>query len=310
MSQIVGFYRAANNLRGVPAPTSDSVAIADGDFFEWTPSSTATADDDYVVAVTGVTTGRWVRNSGRASGYNTVIHRVRGVAHTNVADLAAFVIAAFDGLTYAAGDRILLLGQTTGAQNGIYTVGTVDTTAPLTRSADWAAAAVIPPGTMVAVDAGSIWGNALLSVTNTGNVTVATTTPTFRSHGPLKMSLTADHTTITTAGSSQVIAIGTIPANSRVSSVSFGAYTAFSGGTISDFTCDVGGTDVDMIVDGANLYAAAVNGNISAKPLGVNSTPFFATATALTATFLCGSDDVADATAGSITIDVIFDLLA
>lgn len=65
-------------------------------------------------------------------------NRARAVRTTNVADLTAFAVAtACDGLTLVAGDVVLLVAQTTPAENGPYVVGTVGGgNAPLTRP-DW-----------------------------------------------------------------------------------------------------------------------------------------------------------------------------
>jgi len=66
------------------------------------------------------------------SGVRTVL--ARNVVVANVANLAAFTVAGNDGITNVAGDVVLLAAQTTAAQNGLYTVGTVGGgTAPLTR---------------------------------------------------------------------------------------------------------------------------------------------------------------------------------
>ncbi len=253
-----------------------------------------------------------IDDTGRVS-----IHKVRGMSTANIADLAVFTVAGVDGLTYSVGQRILLKDQTTGAENGVYVVGVVDGgTAALTRAADWAAAATIPTGTMIVVDAGTLGANTLQMVTNVGDVTVATTTPAFDSFYPTtnggtiqKRTLTATHATITTAGPSQVIAIGsTLPANSRIVGVSIHTVTVFSGGTVGDFTVDIGTTgDADAIVDGADLFAAAVDGMAATMPPGIAVHKTFVAAGAqLNATFACGTDDVADATAGSCVIDVFF----
>jgi hypothetical protein len=76
---------------------------------------------------------------------NSNVYQVRGVVDSNVAALATFTVSQ-DGITYAAGDIVLLAKQTTAAQNGPYVVGTVSGTAPLTRPNWWAAAKVIPLG--------------------------------------------------------------------------------------------------------------------------------------------------------------------
>lgn len=107
------------------------------------------------------------------------VRRVRGVVTTNQAALATFTVAN-DGNTYVAGDRVLLAGQSTGAENGIYVVGTVGGgTAPLTRAADMAAASILPAGTMVIASAGTAGANTLWEVTTAAVITVATTATTW-----------------------------------------------------------------------------------------------------------------------------------
>jgi hypothetical protein len=109
-----------------------------------------------------------------------IVHSVRGVVTTNVASLSAFTVATHDGLTFVEGDRVLLAKQTTGAQDGIYVVGVVDAgAAPLTRAADWAAAAVLPANSMVVVGEGTVWKNSRWFASVAGAVTVATTSPAF-----------------------------------------------------------------------------------------------------------------------------------
>lgn len=105
---------------------------------------------------------------------------VRGVVFANVADLAAFTVAGNDGLTYVAGERVLLAKQTTGTQAGVYVVGTVATgNAPLTRAADMAAGAVMPPGMEIAVNEGTLFGGTTWFATLAGANTVATSAPAF-----------------------------------------------------------------------------------------------------------------------------------
>lgn len=109
-----------------------------------------------------------------------IVHSVRGVVTSNVADLSAFTVATHDGLTFVEGDRVLLAKQTTGAQDGIYVVGAVSTgAAPLTRATDWAAAMVLPANSMVVVGDGTTWKNSRWFTSVTGAVTVATTAPAF-----------------------------------------------------------------------------------------------------------------------------------
>lgn len=127
-----------------------------------------------------------------------------------------------------------------------------------------------------------------------------------------KKTVTATHATLVAAAATETVNIGTaLPANSRIVGVDFHTMTAFSGGTISDFTVDIGTSgDVDALIDGADLFAAAVDGGPATIPQGIRPNKFLAAGGQLIATFRCGSDDVADASAGAITIDVLYVVLA
>ncbi len=110
---------------------------------------------------------------------------VRGVCYANQS-LTAFVGVtggtAQDGVTYVAGDRVLLANQTTAAQNGIYVVGTVDGvahTAPLTRAADMAATAAILNGRVIQVSEGTLFAGSAWKAMCTGAKVVATDDPVF-----------------------------------------------------------------------------------------------------------------------------------
>lgn len=288
------------------------------------------------------------------------IHAVRGLATANVADLSA-MSTTLDGLTLVAGDRVLLAGQSTGAERGIYVVGTVDAgAAPVTRAADWAAAASIPPGTLVAVAAGTAGANKLYQVTNATAVTVATTTPTF-SHLPNaallastangkgasligiedagniitatdveaalaeiktlvdagmvvgKRTVTVAHGDLTDGDTSQTINIGAVlPANARIVGVDLRELTDFSGGGTASLTVDVGTAgDIDALIDGADLFTgSAVDGGPSTIPQGIRPNKTMGAAQ-LIATFVCdGGHVLSDFTAGSVTIDVLYTVLA
>jgi hypothetical protein len=90
---------------------------------------------------------------------------VRGVCDSNVTLTAFTGVAggsAVDGITYVAGDVVLLVGQTLPAQNGPYMVGTVATgSAPLTRVGWWALGMPIPRGAIIEVSGqGTVYGGA------------------------------------------------------------------------------------------------------------------------------------------------------
>jgi hypothetical protein len=112
------------------------------------------------------------------------VRNVRGVVAGNVADLAAFAVtgnAYDDGLTYVAGDRVLLVAQTTAAQCGVYVVGTVSTTAPLTRATDMPAGLALPNGAIVEASEGTVFAGSSWKAmaTTAGGAIVGTNDPIF-----------------------------------------------------------------------------------------------------------------------------------
>ncbi len=111
---------------------------------------------------------------------------VDGYVRGNIANLAAFTVAQ-SNRTYIAGERVVLMAQTAGAQNGIYVVGTVTAgTAPLTRSTDFDSGAEVSAasGFFIPVRSSRGYGNgragipSMLQVTS-GAVTLDTTPITF-----------------------------------------------------------------------------------------------------------------------------------
>jgi hypothetical protein len=106
-------------------------------------------------------------------------HRVTAVQTTAVADLTAATVSV-DSQTLTQGQTVLLVNQSTGAQNGIYQVGVVaGGNAPLTRLPDLASGAVIPSPQVVEVEKGTVYGGSSWKTSNTGDMTVGTTTMTF-----------------------------------------------------------------------------------------------------------------------------------
>jgi hypothetical protein len=103
---------------------------------------------------------------------------VRGASTANGTLASAFANGStMDGLTLATGDRILLKDQTTGSENGIYTVNASG--AP-TRATDAdAATGELDGGSFFFVEAGTLGADSGWVVTNDGTVTIGTTALTF-----------------------------------------------------------------------------------------------------------------------------------
>lgn len=335
---ITALLYAAQLRNRAPARDDACVLTVDYGWFKWNALSTASDDGVSVIAVGDITTGRWIATTAvtqegiqdsaghfnsdtveaalaaLASGVGVTgtmpVHKVRGASTADVSDLEAFDVdgAAADGLTYVEDDRILLQAQSTGSENGIYRVGAVAAgVAALTREPDWAAAAVIPAGSLISVDAGDLYAGDLRQLTNVGAVTVDTTAPTFKSTQVRKLSATVGEADLTDADGEETVALVTLPAGAHLLATYAHTYTPFTGGTIADFTVDVGTAgDPDGIVVGADIFAAAVEGQPADWPPGAQASRYFPSATVINGVFKCGSDDVADATAGAVTIDFLY----
>ena len=110
---------------------------------------------------------------------SVAVHYARGVCTSNMS-LTAFVGVSGgtpqDGVTYAQGEYVLLAGQTSKAENGLYVVGAVASgTAPLTRAPDWSTGTVLPAAATVELSAGTLFALTTWKVTTAGAVTVGTT---------------------------------------------------------------------------------------------------------------------------------------
>lgn len=125
----------------------------------------------------------WVRMSpipGRSAAAPPSTVTARGVVSTNVTSLAAFTVAT--GLTYAAGQTVLLANQTTAAQCGPYLVGPVVAgVAALRRHHAWPTGSAWPEGATVNVIEGDGTRYALSTwrSTATGSKIVGTDDPLF-----------------------------------------------------------------------------------------------------------------------------------
>lgn len=145
-------------------------------------------------------------------------------------------------------------------------------------------------------------------------VALATAQAAAQSSLPLqKRTVTVGHAALTDADTSQDVNIGAVlPANARIMGVSLHTVTAFAGGTVSALALDIGTSgDIDALVDGADLFAAAVDGQAASRPLGIAPNKLFASAGAqLVARFVSTGDNLVNLTAGAVTIDVLFVELA
>jgi len=135
----------------------------------------------------------------------------------NVATLAGAAPDPVDGVSLAAGDRVLVKDQSTGAENGIYVVGTVGTGSDgtWTRALDMDNVAddQIEAGLSVYVQEGLVNTKKTFVLTTTGAIILDTTSLAFTDNGT---SGTSASGTITTQNSGNITSQSAVGANTRM----------------------------------------------------------------------------------------------
>mgnify|MGYP001610441311 CR=1 len=131
----------------------------------------------------------------------------------------------------------------------------------------------------------------------------------------LKKTLTVAHGDLTEGGvgATQAINLDTaLPANARIIGRTLKLATPFTGGAVASCAVDIGTAgDPDAIVDGADVFTAAVDGQASTDPSGIAPNKHFAAGGQLLATFIPDAGHtLLELTAGSIVIDVLYTVLA
>lgn len=104
--------------------------------------------------------------------------RVAATANTSVSSAAATI----DSVSLTSGDRLLLTGQTAGAENGIWVFSAA--ASPLTRATDAASGTQVFPGMAVEVYAGTVNADTLWEISSDAAITVGTTSITFTKQAP------------------------------------------------------------------------------------------------------------------------------
>lgn len=193
---------------------------------------------------------------------------VRAASTANIADLAN-CSTSMDGVTLVQGDRILLKDQSTGSQNGIYTVGLVTTgTAPLTRSTDANTDAEVTSGMFTFVAEGTTNGNNGFVLTTDDPITLGTTALVFTQFSGAGQ-ITAGNG-LTKSGNTLNVGAGTgITVNSddiQISASYAGQSSIVTVGTIASGVWNgtklaeaYGGTNQNTYASGDILYASAAN---------------------------------------------------
>lgn len=141
----------------------------------------------------------------------SIVQPCRVTVSTNI-NTANPGTAVFDGVTLTAGDRVLLTGQTTTSQNGVWVFATSATA--MTRAVDANAGTRLTAGTLIGVWAGTANSNSIWILSTDSAITVGTTALTFTRLNPLGGSGTVTSVSVTTANgvSGSVATATTTPA--------------------------------------------------------------------------------------------------
>lgn len=107
---------------------------------------------------------------------------VRVVSTTNVV-IATGGLLTIDGVTLVANDRVLLKGQTTASENGVYVVAA----GAWSRATDADATGEITPGAFWYVEEGATYGATQWRCGNTGTITLGSTAITIQQFGAASM---------------------------------------------------------------------------------------------------------------------------
>jgi hypothetical protein len=116
--------------------------------------------------------------AGAANDYKA---SVRVATTANIASLVGGAPDTVDGITLVLGNRVLVKDQSTGAQNGIYTVTTLGTGAngTWTRATDADTAGELNSGALVPVEEGTVSADTLWMLTTNDPITIGTTALVF-----------------------------------------------------------------------------------------------------------------------------------
>jgi hypothetical protein len=238
---------------------------------------------------------------------------VRVITVTNIT-LSGGAPNQVDGVSLSVGDRVLVNGQNTGSQNGIYQVQTVGTGSSGTwiRSLDTNATGELQAGTIVMVTEGTVYADTQWKLTTNNPIIIGTTALTFEQNSAFAFgNIYANGTAVlaNSVGSTVTFTAGNniqISGNNTSKAVTIGV-TGISLNSISNGTSNVNvvssGGNVTVGVGGTGNVAVfssgglAVTGNITGNGAGLSGINAFSNITVTG-----GNSAVADSIADTLTL--------
>lgn len=219
-----------------------------------------------------------------------------------------------DGVNLSLNDRVLVIGQATGNQNGIYFVDAVGTGSNGTwiRSGDTNATGELLAGTIVMVTEGVIYADTQWKLTTDDPIVIGTTPLTFEQNSAFAFgNIYANNTAVlaTSVGDSLTLTAGnniSITGNNASKTVSIGV-TGISLNSISNGTSNVNvvgpNANVTVSIDSTSNVAVfssgglAITGNITGNGSGLTGINAFSTVSVTG-----GNSATADSIADTLTL--------
>ena len=200
---------------------------------------------------------------------------VRVVTVVNIT-LTGGAPAVVDGVNVSQSDRILVTGQTTGSQNGLYQVATVGagSNGTWTRTNDGNDTGEIESGMIVMVTEGTVYKDTQWKLTTENPITIGTTTLVFDqnysansiSAGSSNVSVLANaNVTISSAGTANVVLV------SSTGTVTSGTASVTGNATVGNISA-TNHTGTTVSVTGTATAASTVGGVITGTSTSVSGT--------------------------------------
>jgi len=198
---------------------------------------------------------------------------VRVVTVVNIT-LTGGAPAVVDGVNVSQSDRILVTGQTTGSQNGLYQVATVGagSNGTWTRTNDGNDTGEIESGMIVMVTEGTVYKDTQWKLTTENPITIGTTTLVFDqnysansiSAGSSNVSVLANaNVTISSAGTANVVLV------SSTGTVTSGTASVTGNATVGNISA-TNHTGTTVSVTGTATAASVVGGVITGTSTSVS----------------------------------------
>lgn len=249
-----------------PVATSDIRSLVDGTYVALagsTMTGSLTLNADPTSALHAVTK----QYADAISAGQTVKVSVRAIAIANVV-LTNPATSTFDGVVLAAGQRLLLAGQTAPAENGAYIFN--GSASALTRATDFNTSAQVNGGDTFWINEGTIYGDSGWTLTTDGVVTLGTTGLIFTQSSGLGqvtagagLTKTGNQLDIGTASASRIVV--------NADTIDLAFIAGLTTGTFTKVTIDAYG----RVTSGAT----ATPSDVGAQPAAANLSALSATAT-------------------------------